>query len=47
MKVVIKMTEEIIYEKELDIPENWETNTIFTRDGKGKIIEIKIPDDEE
>ena len=41
------MNEEIIYEKELEIPENWVSNTILTRDGKGNIIEINVPDDEE
>ena len=46
-KVVIKMNEEIIYEQELDTPENWESNTILERDGKGNIIEKQIPDDEE
>jgi len=39
--------EEIIYEKELEIPENWISNTILIRDGKGNIIEIEAPDDEE
>ena len=41
------MNEEIIYEKELEIPENWVSNTILERDGKGNIIERLIPDDEE
>jgi len=37
--------EVIIYEQECDIPENWESNTILIRDGKGNIIEREIPDD--
>ena len=41
------MNEEIIYEKELEIPENWISNTILERDGKGNIIEVEVPDDEE
>lgn len=41
------MNEEIIYEKELEIPENWVSDTILERDGKGNIIERLIPDDEE
>ena len=39
--------EEIIYEQELDTPENWVSNTILERDGKGNIIEIQVPDDKE
>lgn len=41
------MNEEIIYEQELDTPENWVSNTILERDGKGNIIERLIPDDGE
>lgn len=41
------MNEENIYEKELEMPENWISNTILERDGKGNIIERLIPDDEE
>ena len=39
------MNEKIIYEQELEIPENWVSNTILERDGKGNIIECLIPDD--
>ena len=39
------MNEKIIYEQELEIPENWVSNTILERDGKGNIIERLIPDD--
>lgn len=34
-------------ERESDAPENWEANTIFVRDGKGNVLEVEIPDDEE
>lgn len=37
--------EEIIFEKECDIPENWVSNTVLIRDGRGNIIEIDAPDD--
>lgn len=40
------MNEEIlILEQESDTPENWVSNTILERDGKGNIIERLIPDD--
>lgn len=39
------MNEEIIYEQELETPENWVSNTILERDGKGNIIERLISDD--
>ena len=39
------MDENIILEKELETPENWVSNTILERDGKGNIIERLIPDD--
>lgn len=42
------MSEEIlILEQECDMPENWVSNTILERDGKGNIIERLIPDDVE
>ena len=41
------MNEEIIYEQELDIPENWVSNIILERDGKGNMIEREILNDEE
>ena len=41
------MDKNIAYEQEMDTPENWVSNTILTRDGKGNIIEINVPDDEE
>ena len=41
------MQNDIIYEKELEIPEDWVSNTILERDGKGNIIELLIPDDME
>lgn len=39
--------ENIIYEQELNTPEDWVSDTILERDGKGNIIERIIPDDEE
>lgn len=41
------MEEEMIFEQEMDTPENWISNTVLVRDGKGNIIEIETPDDEE
>ena len=41
------MNEELILEQEMDTPENWISNTILMKDGKGNVIEIKTPDDEE
>ena len=39
------MDENLILEKECDTPNNWISNTILERDGKGNIIEIAIEDD--
>ena len=41
------MEENIIYEEELDTPEDWVSNIILERDGKGNIIERIIEDDTE
>ena len=41
------MEENIIYEQELDTPEDWVSNIILERDGKGNIIERIIEDDTE
>lgn len=42
------MNEEIlIFEQEMDEPENWVSNTILIRDGKGHVIEVTVPDDKE
>ena len=41
------MKEDIIYENEMDTPDDWESNVILVRDGKGNVIELEIPDDEE
>ena len=41
------MNEDLIFEKEMDTPDNWISNTILIRDGKGNILEIEVPDDEE
>lgn len=39
--------EDIILEREMDIPEDWESNVIFIKDGKGNTIELEVPNDEE
>ena len=39
------MEENIILEEEMDMPEDWVSNQIFIRDGKGNMIEVIIPDD--
>ena len=39
------MNEDIIYEKELDLPEDWPGDAILVRDGKGNVVEIEVPDD--
>ena len=39
------MIEELIFEKEMEIPDNWESNIILIKDGKGNVIEREIPDD--
>ena len=35
----------MIFEQEMDMPENWISNKILIRDGKGNVIEREIPDD--
>ena len=37
----------IILEQEGDMPEDWVTDQIFLRDGKGDIVEVDVPDDKE
>jgi len=39
--------ENSLLEQEMDTPENWVSNTILIRDGKGNIIEIEVNDDTE
>ena len=39
--------EEIIYEQECDMPEDWAGDTVLVRDGRGNIVEIEVPDDKE
>ena len=41
------MEEELIFEKEGEMPENWVSNSVFIRDGKGEIIELNVSDDKE
>lgn len=42
-----RMEKEIIFEQESEAPENWIQEVIYIRDGKGSLIEVKIPDAEE
>lgn len=37
----------LFHEKEGDMPENWVSDTILIRDGKGNIISLQIEDDKE
>lgn len=39
--------EKIILEREGDAPENWETEVILQRDGRGNVLNVDVPDDEE
>ena len=39
------MIEELIFEKEMEIPNDWDSNIILIKDGKGNVIEREIPDD--
>ena len=41
------MDDKIILEREGDAPENWETEVILHRDGRGNVLNVDIPDDEE
>lgn len=41
------MEENIIFEQEGDMPENWENDVIYVRDGKGNVVKLDIPDDKE
>ena len=34
-------------ERECDAPDGWVNETILQRDGRGRVFEIAIPDDEE
>ena len=34
-------------ERESDPPANWVSNVIMCRDGRGNIVEVAVPDDEE
>ena len=37
----------LILECEGNAPENWETDVILHRDGKGEVLSVDVPDDEE
>lgn len=41
------MEEDIIFEKELDFPYDIDVNIVYVKDGKGNLIEVQAPDDEE
>lgn len=34
-------------EREADAPDDWQSNSILERDGKGRVLEVIVPDDEE
>ena len=34
-------------EREADAPNDWQSNSILERDGKGRVFEVMVPDDEE
>ena len=38
------MIEEYL-ERESDMPANWNSNVILQRDGRGRVIEVAVPDD--
>ena len=35
------------FEKENGMPDHWETDVIFVRDGKGNMIKIEVPVEED
>ena len=37
----------IDFERESDAPDDWQENLILVRDGKGRMIEVVVPDDTE
>ena len=39
--------QEIIFEKEMDMPEDWESNVILCRRADGIVEEVAVPDDDE
>ena len=42
------MNEEIFeLERESDAPAEWQSNVIYERDGKGRMVEVVVLDDEE
>lgn len=38
---------ELEFERESDAPDGWQDNLILMRDGKGRMIEVVVPDDTE
>lgn len=42
------MNEEIlVLERESDAPAEWRNNVIYERDGRGRVVEVVVHDDEE
>ena len=41
------MDDKLILEREGDAPENWETEVILHRDGRGNVLTVDVPDDDE
>jgi len=41
------MNDEILELEGCDAPAEWRENMIFVRDGRGRIIELNVPDDME
>lgn len=38
---------EMICEREMEMPADWKSDVIYQRDGKGRMIEVEVPDDTE
>ena len=34
-------------EREMDCPDDWTEDIIYVKDGRGEVIEIEVPDDQE
>lgn len=40
------MEQEIIFEQELETPENWETDNVFILNENGELVKHVVPNDE-
>jgi hypothetical protein len=38
---------DLILEKEGDMPEDWVSNVVYVRNADGKLVEVEVPDDTE